>query len=65
MNKNQIEGRIDQVKGKVVEVVGKVTHDTKLQAEGKSDRLAAKAQANLGDAREAVKDKAKEIIDKI
>jgi len=65
MNKDQIAGRIDQAKGKVVEVTGKIIDNEKLEAEGKADQLSGKVQANFGDAKEAVKDKAKDIIDKI
>lgn len=65
MNKDQVEGRVDQLKGKVVEAAGKVTGSTKLQAEGKADQLSGKVQANFGDTKEIVKDKAKEIINKI
>ena len=65
MNKDQIAGRIDQAKVKVVEVTGKIIDNEKLEAEGKADQLSGKVQANFGDAKEAVKDKAKDIIDKI
>lgn len=65
MNTDQIKGRIEQAKGKVTELAGKVTDSDKLKAEGKADQLAGKTQANYGDAKEAIKDKAKDIIDKI
>ena len=65
MNKDQIEGRIEQAKGKVAEVTGKVIDNDQMEAEGKADQVAGKVQANFGDAKEAVKDKAKDIIDKI
>lgn len=65
MNKDQVEGRAEQVKGKVVEVAGKVMNDPKLKAEGQTDQISGKAQAKFGDAKEAVKDEAKKIIDKL
>ena len=65
MNTDQVKGRIEQAKGKVTELAGKVTDNDKLKAEGKVGQLAGKTQANYGDAKEAVKDKAKDIIDKI
>lgn len=65
MNKDQVEGRVDQIKGKIAEVTGKVIGNTELEAEGKADQLSGKVQANFGDTKEVVKDKAKEIINKI
>jgi uncharacterized protein YjbJ (UPF0337 family) len=65
MNKDQVEGRIDQLKGKVIEATGKVTGDKKLEAEGKADQLTGEVKANYGDAKEALKDKAKDIVDKL
>jgi uncharacterized protein YjbJ (UPF0337 family) len=37
MDRDRIKGSADQVKGKVKEVVGKVTHDSKLENEGKTN----------------------------
>jgi uncharacterized protein YjbJ (UPF0337 family) len=65
MNKDQIEGRLEQAKGKVAEVTGKVINNDKMEVDGKADQVSGKVQANFGDAKEAVKDKAKEIIDKV
>ena len=36
MNKDRIEGSVEQAKGKVKEVAGKVTGDSKLETEGKA-----------------------------
>jgi uncharacterized protein YjbJ (UPF0337 family) len=65
MNKDQFEGRIEQAKGKVAELAGKVIDNDQMEAEGKADQVAGKVQANFGDAKEAAKDKAKDIIDKL
>lgn len=65
MNKDQIAGRVEQAKGKVVEVAGKVVNDGELKAEGRDDQVAGKVQANFGDAKEVVKDKASDIIDRL
>ena len=65
MNKDQIEGRIEQAKGKVAEIAGKVIDHDQLEAKGKADQVAGNVQANFGDAKEAVKDKTKDIINKI
>lgn len=65
MNKDQVAGRVEQVKGKVAEVTGKVIDNDRMEADGKADQVAGKVQANFGDAKEAVKNKAKDIIDKL
>ena len=65
MNKDQVNGRLEQAKGKVEEVAGKVIHNDRLKVEGKADQVSGKVQAQFGDAKAAVKDKAKHIVDKI
>ncbi len=65
MNKDQVEGRVDQVKGKLQEVAGKVMSDEQLRAEGRANQISCKVQANYGDAKEAIRDKAKDIVDKL
>ncbi len=65
MNKDQIAGRAEQAKGKVAEIAGKIVGNESLEADGKADQIAGKVQANFGDAKEVVKDKANEIIDKL
>jgi uncharacterized protein YjbJ (UPF0337 family) len=59
MNKDRVEGSLDQAKGKIKEVAGKVTGDTKLQSEGKTDQVKGKVQNTIG----GVKDSIKEAID--
>jgi uncharacterized protein YjbJ (UPF0337 family) len=59
MNKDRIEGSMDQAKGKVKEVAGKVTGDTKLETEGKADQVKGKVQNTIG----GMKDSVKEAID--
>ena len=65
MNKDQVEGRVDQVKGKLQEVAGKVMSDEQLRAEGRANQISGKVQANYGDAKEVIRDKAKDIVDKL
>ena len=65
MNKDQVEGRLDQAKGKVKEFTGKVIDNDRLEAEGKADQVTGKVQAGFGDSKEAVKDKAKDIVNKL
>lgn len=59
MNKDRIEGSLEQAKGKVKEVAGKVTGDTKLETEGKADQIKGKVQNTIG----GMKDTLKEAID--
>ena len=59
MNKDRIEGSLEQAKGKVKEVAGKVTGDTKLKTEGKADQVKGKVQNTIG----GMKDTLKESID--
>ena len=65
VNKDQVKGRVEQVKGKLNEVTGAVIDNDKLEAKGKAEQVEGKIKANFGDAKEAVKDKAKDIINKL
>lgn len=56
MDKDRIEGAAEQVKGSIKEAVGKITGNDKLEVEGKADKLAGKAQAKVGEAKDAVRD---------
>jgi uncharacterized protein YjbJ (UPF0337 family) len=59
MNKDRIEGSIEQAKGKAKEVAGKVTGDVKLETEGKVDQAAGKAQNAVGGIKDKIKEAAK------
>ena len=59
MDKNRVEGSIEQAKGKVKEVAGKVAGDSKLEAEGKGQQIAGKVQNAVGGFKDAVKDAVK------
>lgn len=59
MNKDQVNGRMEQAKGAVKEAAGKVGGNDKLEAEGKVDKAAGKTQATYGDVKEDVKDAVK------
>ena len=48
MDKDRVQGSLDQAKGAVKEGVGKMTGDQKLQAEGKADKIAGKAESTIG-----------------
>jgi uncharacterized protein YjbJ (UPF0337 family) len=56
MNKDQVNGRVEQAKGSVKEAAGKVVGNKNLEAEGKVDKLAGKTQAAYGDLKKDVKD---------
>ncbi len=64
MNKDQVEGRIDQVKGAIKETTGKVVGNDKLTAEGHADKVVGKVQADVGDAKETIKDAVNKFVDK-
>ena len=59
MDKDRIEGSMEQAKGKVKEVAGQVTGDSKTEAEGKAQQAAGKIQNAVG----GLKDKAREALD--
>ena len=56
MDKDRVEGVGHQVKGAVKEGLGKVTGDTKMQAEGKGEKVAGKVQNTVGGAKDAARD---------
>jgi uncharacterized protein YjbJ (UPF0337 family) len=57
IDKDRIEGSAKQAKGAVKEVIGKVTGDAKLEAEGKSDKVAGKVQNAIGGLKDALRGK--------
>jgi uncharacterized protein YjbJ (UPF0337 family) len=56
MNKDRIEGSLEQAKGKMKEVAGKATGDAKLESEGKAQQVAGKIQNAVGGAKDSVKE---------
>lgn len=59
MDHDRIKGAADQAKGAVKDAAGKMTGDTKLQAEGKADKVAGKIESAVGGAKDAIRDAAK------
>jgi uncharacterized protein YjbJ (UPF0337 family) len=57
MDKDRIEGSVEQAKGKVKEIAGKVTGDAKLEAEGKAEVTAGKIQNAVGGLKDALRGK--------
>jgi uncharacterized protein YjbJ (UPF0337 family) len=58
MNKDRIQGSVEQAKGKMKEVAGKAIGDAKIETEGKAQKTAGKIQNAVG----GIKDTLKETI---
>lgn len=56
MDKDRVEGAGKQAKGAMKDVAGKITGDSKLQAEGKADKVEGKVQNAVGGAKDSVRD---------
>lgn len=57
MDKDRIAGSANQAKGAVKEAAGKLTGDAKLEAEGKSDKVAGKVQNAVGGLKDTLRGK--------
>ena len=57
MDKDRIKGSAKQAKGAVKEAAGKVTGDSKLEAEGKGDKVAGKVQNAVGGLKDKLRGK--------
>jgi uncharacterized protein YjbJ (UPF0337 family) len=55
MDKNRIEGAAKQATGTIKEVAGKVLGDSKLVAEGKTEKVEGKIQSAIGGVKDALK----------
>ena len=60
INKDQVDGRVKEAAGKVQEVAGRVTGSTSQELKGKVKKAVGSAQAGFGDAKERVKENARE-----
>jgi uncharacterized protein YjbJ (UPF0337 family) len=58
MDKDRVEGKIEDVKGRVKRQVGEWTGDDKAQAEGTIDQAKGKLKNAYGKAKDAVRDAA-------
>jgi uncharacterized protein YjbJ (UPF0337 family) len=56
MDQDRIKGMGDQAKGAVKDATGKVLRDSKLQAEGKVDKVKGKIENAVGGAKDAARD---------
>jgi uncharacterized protein YjbJ (UPF0337 family) len=64
MNKDRIEGSIEQAKGKAKETVGRMAGDAKLESEGKAQQVAGKVQNAVGGVKDVVKEAVESLQDK-
>jgi uncharacterized protein YjbJ (UPF0337 family) len=65
MNKDEMEGKGENLKGKIKETAGNVTGNERLQGEGQADQAAGKTQEKYGEGKRKVGDAVKDIGDKI
>ena len=56
MDKDRVVGSAKQVKGAVKQVVGRAIGDSKLESEGKTDKIEGKVQNAIGGVKDTVKD---------
>ena len=56
MDKDRVQGLMNQAKGAVKEGVGKMAGDAKTEAEGKADKATGKMQNAVGSAKDGVRD---------
>lgn len=57
MDKDRVIGSAKQIKGTVKQVVGKAVGDTKLETEGKGDKIEGQVQNAIGGVKDTLKGK--------
>ncbi len=60
MDKDRIQGSVDQAKGKLKEGAAKLTGDQKLKSEGKANQVAGKVENAVGSAKDKIRETLKE-----
>jgi uncharacterized protein YjbJ (UPF0337 family) len=65
MNKDELDGKLDQAKGKVKQGVGDLTDDERLHDEGVADETSGKVQEGFGKARRKVGEEIEDVGDKL
>jgi uncharacterized protein YjbJ (UPF0337 family) len=65
MNKDELNGKVDQLKGKIKEGVGHATDDERLHDEGVADQAAGHVEEGFGKARRKVGDTLHDVAHKI
>ena len=56
MNKDQVEGRVDEATGKVKEATGVIMDDKKMQVEGNVQKNVGKVQKGYGDIKQDIEE---------
>lgn len=59
MNKDQVQGRVEEAKGKIKEVAGRTVGNPDLEDRGTAQKVVGTVQKNFGDLKEDVKDELK------
>jgi uncharacterized protein YjbJ (UPF0337 family) len=65
MNKDELNGKADQIKGKVKQATGDLTDDEQLHDEGVADEASGKVQEGFGRGRRKVGEALEDIADKV
>jgi uncharacterized protein YjbJ (UPF0337 family) len=65
MNKDELDGKAEQVKGKIKQATGDLTDDENLHDEGVADEAAGKVQEGLGRGRRKLGEAIEDIADKV
>ena len=64
-NKDEMEGKFDQVKGKTKETIGRAIDDRELEHEGQADNAGGKVQEGFGTAKRKVGEAIEDVGDAI
>ena len=65
MNKDELDGKLDQAKGKVKQSIGDLTDDERLHDEGVADETSGEVQEGFGKARRKVGEAIEDLGDKV
>ena len=65
MNKDELDGKVDQVKGKVKQGVGDLTNNERLHDEGVADEAAGDVQEGFGRGRRKVGEAIEDLGEKL
>lgn len=65
MNRDELEGKLDEAKGKVKQGVGDLTDNERLHDEGVADEASGKVQGGLGKARRKVGEAIEDVGDRL
>jgi uncharacterized protein YjbJ (UPF0337 family) len=65
MNRDEIDGKADQLKGKIKQAAGDLTDDAELHDEGVADEAAGNVQEGFGRGRRKVGDAIEDLGEKI